>query len=126
MSKSILKSLALLTVITAGSIGVSSTRASAESQRHRPPQEAFDACASKAAGDACEVALPDRKLTGTCASTPEGALACRPDHPPGPPPELTQACAGKNDGDACTAKHGDHAEEGVCRRGRSGALICLP
>jgi hypothetical protein len=125
MSKqSILKSLALFTFIAVGGAGTSSA---AEPHRHRPPQEAFDACAKKAEGAACEVTFREHTMTGTCAATPEGgALACRPNHPPGPPPELKQACEGKNDGDACTASHHGQSEEGVCRRGRSGTLICLP
>jgi hypothetical protein len=93
---------------------------------HRPPQVAFDACQSKAAGDACQVSMPDRTLTGICTATPEGALACRPDHPPGPPPEMTRACEGKSDGDNCTVTHRDQQEQGICRKGRSGALVCLP
>jgi hypothetical protein len=54
--------------------------------RHCPPQVAFDACQSTAAGNACQVSMPDRTLTGTCSATPEGGLACRPDLPPGPRP----------------------------------------
>jgi len=105
---------------------VGARRASAASSPPRPPQAAFDACSQKAEGDSCQVALPDRTVSGTCAATPDGALACRPDHPPGPPPELQQACAGKSDGDACTTTHGDRSEEGICRAGRAGALTCLP
>lgn len=92
----------------------------------RPPPAAFDACSGKSAGEACQVALPDRTVDGTCAATPDGALACRPDHPPGPPPEMAAACRDKSDGDPCSFSHDGRAEEGVCRRGRAGALVCLP
>jgi hypothetical protein len=120
----ILRSLALVVAVAASGFGLGGT---ARGQEHRrPPQAAYDACASKSAGAACEVAMHERTLTGTCEATAEGPLACRPEHPPGPPHELTEACAGKNDGDACTAEHHDHSREGVCRRGRSGALVCLP
>jgi hypothetical protein len=119
-----LKPMALVVAVAAGGFGLGGTARGQE--HHRPPQAAFDACASKSAGAACEVTMPEHTLTGTCEATAEGPLACRPAHPSGPPPELKEACAGKNDGDACTAKHHDHSEEGVCRRGRSGVLICLP
>ncbi len=112
--------LLALTLIAADGI------TSAAEGPHRPPQAAFDACQSKASGDACQVALPDRTADGTCAATPEGPLACRPAHPAGPPPEMTQACSGKADGDTCTFKHHDTQEQGVCRKGAAGGLICLP
>jgi hypothetical protein len=92
----------------------------------RPPQAAFDACKSKSAGDGCEVTFHDHTMSGTCAATPEGTLACRPDHPPDPPPEMTAACQGKVDGDACVVNHHGQNEDGVCRKGKSGALVCLP
>ena len=124
MHKSMVRigSLAILIV----AVAVSASRADDGPQRPRPPQAAFDACQSKSAGDTCEVAMPDRTVGGKCAATPDGTLACRPDHPPGPPPELTRACEGKNDGDACVVTHHEHQEDGVCRKGRSGTLICLP
>jgi hypothetical protein len=53
---------------------------------HRPPKEAFDACADAKEGDACTVKLPDRTLDGTCASFAGGGLACRPNGAPPPPP----------------------------------------
>ena len=59
---------------------------------HGPPPAAFEACAQKAAGEACSVAMPDRTITGVCAEASDARLFCRPDHPPGPPP-------GDGDGD---------------------------
>jgi hypothetical protein len=121
MSKSILLSTSLAALFAL--LPLASGHAA---EPRRLPQAAFDACQSKSAGDSCQVSLPDRSVTGTCIATPDGALACRPDHPPGPPPELTSACEGKNDGDACTATlHGDESMDGVCRRGRAGTLTCL-
>jgi hypothetical protein len=93
---------------------------------HRPPQAAIDACQGKDSGDRCDIALPDRTISGTCTATSESALACRPDHPPAPPSEMTQACAGKSDGDSCVAINGQEHEDGFCRKGPSGALVCLP
>ena len=106
--------------------GVLAGAARADGGPRRPPQEAFDACQSKASGDACQVTLHEHTMSGTCAATPDGPLACRPDHPPGPPPEMTTACQGKADGDACVINHHDRQEDGVCRKGKSGALVCLP
>ena len=52
------------------------------------PKEAFAACANLAEGDACTVTFGPNTIDGTCAKTPDGDLACRPNHPPpGPPPE---------------------------------------
>lgn len=70
-------------------------------RHHGPPPEAFAACASKAAGDACSVTFHGETLAGRCAAPPgDGGttLACRPDqmpehgpgpggHPHGPPPD---------------------------------------
>lgn len=52
------------------------------------PPEAYSACASKAAGDACTVQIHDHTIEGTCAAMPsEQRLHCRPNGPPpGPPP----------------------------------------
>lgn len=48
-----------------------------------PPQEAIDACAERAAGDACAFDHGDHHVTGTCFSPDEDRpLACKPDHPP--------------------------------------------
>lgn len=60
-------------------------------QHHGPPPEAFTACESKAAGDACTVTFGSESIAGHCAAPPSGAsestLACRPDNMPnhGPP-----------------------------------------
>lgn len=61
---------------------------------HRgPPPAAFDACASKAVGDACGFSINNHALQGTCAAPPpdvqDSRLACRPAGGPGghrPPP----------------------------------------
>ncbi|MEP0235864.1 hypothetical protein [Roseibium sp.] len=54
----------------------------------RPPQEAFDACQSKAVNDSCQVTLPDgNAMTGTCMAPPQGgdgAVACVPAGGPKP------------------------------------------
>jgi hypothetical protein len=121
------KSFILLVSLGGGLLlGVTEPTGVAAQEPHRPPQAAFDACQGKGNGERCDIALPDRTISGTCMTTPEGALACRPDHPPGPPPEMTQGCAGKKEGEPCVALHGDDHEDGVCRKGRSGALVCLP
>ncbi|HEX4337612.1 MAG TPA: hypothetical protein VH062_16980 [Polyangiaceae bacterium] len=97
----------------------------------QPPQEAIEACASKAEGDACSVTFHDRTMDGTCRKGPngEGTLACAPKGPPpGPPPEAVQACANLAKGDACKVTFGDHTMEGTCVNGPSGnePLACFP
>src|SRR5262249_8546115 len=76
---------------------------------HTPPPAAFDACKSKAVGDACTVAWHDGEIQGKCAAPPEGAPqsgpACRPEghrgRHHGPPPEVVfAACDGKTEGDS--------------------------
>ena len=121
MWKQLITSMSLSALVLVGGARL----AAAAPGRGRPPQAAFDACNGKSEGTACTVSHGDHQMAGVCAATPEGTLACRPDHPPGPPPEVTAACGGKADGDACTVTFGDHSEEGVCRKGRSGGLICL-
>ncbi len=62
-----------------------------------PPQEAVNACASKAANDSCNFSAPDGKsFSGTCSAMPgDSTLVCGPKggmgHPPkgGKPPEDT-------------------------------------
>jgi hypothetical protein len=53
-----------------------------------PPPEAFTACESKAAGDACTVLLRDREVHGSCARERDGQrLFCLPTDLPPPPPD---------------------------------------
>lgn len=96
----------------------------------QPPREAVEACASKKAGDACSVTFGARTITGVCATGPDGggALACKPDHPPGPPPEAVEACAKSAEGDACSVALGDHTVTGTCAKGPDGTgpLACKP
>jgi hypothetical protein len=51
-----------------------------------PPQEMFDACVGKKAGDECSVKKADWELKAKCNVPPrmaaEGRLACTPPHPP--------------------------------------------
>ena len=59
-----------------------------EPPRHKPPQEAFDACKSLSEGATCSVTFNGHTMTGTCRKPPhgEGELVCVPQRPPGPPP----------------------------------------
>lgn len=102
--------------------------AHADHRGGRPPQAAFDACASARAGDTCTVAFGDHTMTGVCALAPDSsALACRPDRPRGPPPEAIAACDGRTSGDACSMTHDGHAIAGTCAQGRdSQVLACRP
>jgi hypothetical protein len=49
-----------------------------------PPPEAFTSCDGKAAQAACSVALSDRTLEGTCATSSDGKLFCLPSNLPPP------------------------------------------
>jgi len=102
--------------------------AHADRPHHRPPQAAFDACAKAKAGDACSLTFHDRTIPGVCVAHDAGALACRPDHPPGPPPEAIDACNGRAAGDACSITHGEHTLAGTCALGPDGnaPLACRP
>lgn len=52
-----------------------------------PPPEAFTACESKTAGEACTVSFHDREIHGVCETERDGKrLFCRPEGPPPPPP----------------------------------------
>lgn len=110
---------------------------------HGPPPAAFDACASKAVGDACTVSFGDKDHAGTCAAPPPGApdtrIACRPNDmpPPGeghphhpPPPEAFTACDGKASDAACAVKLSDRTIDGVCRTPPPDSgetrLVCVP
>jgi hypothetical protein len=98
-------------------------------EHHRPPQEAFDACANAKRGDACTITHRDRTITGTCDAPPdETALACRPDHPPGPPPEAIAACTNLKVGDTCSFAHGSDEVPGTCSQGPGGTgpIACKP
>ncbi|MET0341482.1 MAG: hypothetical protein ABW252_10815 [Polyangiales bacterium] len=53
-----------------------------------PPPFAFTACEDKSAGDTCTVQLRDHELTGSCESTSDDRLFCRPEHMPPPPDKL--------------------------------------
>jgi hypothetical protein len=95
-----------------------------EGHHRKPPPAAFDACKGKKADEACEVTFGERKMTGKCASMPDG-MVCRPDHPMGPPPEMLAACEKKKEGEACKATMGEHSVEGTCQKSRRGDhLIC--
>jgi hypothetical protein len=59
----------------------------------KPPQEAIDACESKAEGDTCSIESAGEAKEGTCKKGPDGdVLACAPPNRPagphkGPPPD---------------------------------------
>ncbi|HTV18284.1 MAG TPA: hypothetical protein VMG12_06425 [Polyangiaceae bacterium] len=102
--------------------------AAAEGPRRGPPPEAIAACEDLDAGDACQVTLGDRSLDGTCETTREGELACRPARgsgPPRPPPEAVTACADLDAGDACQVSFGEHTIDGTCEA-FDGKLACKP
>jgi hypothetical protein len=101
-------------------------RAGADGPPPLPP-EAYVACESKNAGDACVVQVRDIELHGTCASEPTtGKLFCRPQFPAKPPQEAIDACAGKQPSDTCTVRFGDHVVDGTCQQTPDVSLVCVP
>ena len=118
---------------------------------HGPPPAAFDACASKGAGDTCSVKLGDRDIAGICTAPPSGAsdprISCLPKDmpPPGPgsdgqgpagrpprapPAEALTACDGKASDATCSVKVGDRSIDGSCRLPPTDSgetrLVCVP
>lgn len=102
-----------------------------------PPQQALDACAALAAGDACTLTAPGgATVDGTCRTGPDATtLVCAPCMvpgpmvPPPPPPPAIDACAGLAPGDACTVTRLDGGTAaGACRvmPDVSGVLACVP
>lgn len=55
--------------------------------------------------------LSRTSLKGSCATTPDGQLACRPQ-----PPPLLKACEGKQDGDSCSVQMGGRSFQGQCHQ----------
>lgn len=104
-----------------------------------PPQEAIDACASLAAGDACSFALGGRTVAGTCRLGPDGLKsACAPSDSPPPPPKdqgapkpppqaALDACASLSADAPCSVVLDGHTISGRCVAGPQGAAAaCLP
>lgn len=130
--------------------GAADGRSAAPGHHQGPPPEAFEACASKAVGDACTVVLGKDSLSGKCVAPPSDApdtrIVCRPDrlpdghgsgghgsggHPHGsPPPEVFNACEGKVADAACSVKFGDREIAGTCKAPPQGStetrLGCAP
>ena len=78
--------LALAAVLSMVDVGVQIAHAQSQPPR-TPPPEAIAACSGAKDGDTCTVKLGEHEMTGTCATTPDNVLACRPNGPPpGPPP----------------------------------------
>jgi hypothetical protein len=122
---------ALPTLLVAGAVLVAAASATADPAHHKPPKEAFTACESHSAGDACQVTFGERTMKGTCRKGPDdqAALSCRPDRPPGPPPAAIDACQGKASGDTCSVTGPDGGtHDGTCRTRHdgNGPLACAP
>ena len=53
----------------------------AEPHRKRElPPAAFEACQAKALGDTCTVSFGEKQIESKCAASPDGRLACHPNH----------------------------------------------
>lgn len=107
----------------------SATAARGSGEHRPPPQEAFDACASSAAGDACAFDIDSHHVTGTCRQGPDAdkPLACAPDQPPPPPQASLDACANSTAGAACAFDIDSHHITGTCRQpDAQEPLACAP
>jgi hypothetical protein len=91
----------------------------------RAPQDLYSSCDGRQAGAPCSATYSAGTFQGTCASAPDGRLACRPSEPP-PPPEATAACDAKHAGDGCSVAFGPLTMTGACAAVQDGRLACRP
>jgi hypothetical protein len=98
--------------------------------RHKPPQEAFDACKTHGEGDDCSVTFDGHTINGTCRKGPNGEpdLICEPARPPSPPPQAVEACKGSAEGASCIITLHGQTVNGTCRKGPgdSDVVACAP
>ncbi|AKV04499.1 hypothetical protein AKJ09_11162 [Labilithrix luteola] len=114
-----------------------------DGRHHGPPPAAFDACTSKATGDACTVSFDDKQINGKCAAPPPDAedkrSFCAPEGGPGgphgrphgpPPAEAFAACDGKTEGASCDVAFDGGTRSGNCIVPPSDSgekrLVCAP
>jgi hypothetical protein len=78
----------LAVAVVVGTLELAFFSSAAEADGGPPlPPEAYAACESKSAGDACTVNIHGSDLAGTCAAGPDDArLFCRLSAPPPRPP----------------------------------------
>ncbi len=97
----------LFSICSINAFGDDSTSQEARGRRHGPPQEAYETCEGKSAGDTAQFVSPrGETICGTCEQEGD-RLVLRPDRPKGkagsrrhgPPPEAYEACEGKSAGD---------------------------
>lgn len=80
--RTMLIQLGLLAALSATAGLAAAQPAGGQGGPRKPPQEALDACASLAAGQACQFSSPRGSVAGTCWA-PEGKpLACKPKDAP--------------------------------------------
>lgn len=116
--------VSILTLVTAVAVLLGAARAD-DRAPPGPPPDPHTACAGRQEGAACSVISGGLTVQGTCASAPDGRLACRPSAPP-PPPEAVTACDSKQAGDGCSVAFGPISMRGVCAAVEDGRLACRP
>jgi hypothetical protein len=89
------------------------------------PPDPYTPCDGRKTGAACTATRGAHTVQGTCASAPDGRLACRPDAPR-PPAEAFTACNAKGSGDACSVTAGPLTVSGTCAAADDGRLACRP
>jgi hypothetical protein len=119
----------LLAMAPMSPVGAQAREGGAE---HRPPPEAYAACAAATTGQACSVKTPQGAVEGACWAVDEKSLACRPKNgpPPGgpgaPPPESLAACAALVAGQACSVASPGGTLQGACFAPEGKPLACRP
>lgn len=87
------------------------------------PAGALTACSGKASGDACSLSCGDKAVSGTCAATADGQVACFPT----PPAALTTPCVGKASADSCSLTDPKgNTVTGTCQTTPTNVLVCRP
>lgn len=80
------RAVGMRTALFAGALVAGSLGAQALAQPRpdgmRPPQEAFDACNGRQAGDACAVSFHGNTIQGSCRAADDNRLFCLPSGPP--------------------------------------------
>lgn len=106
-------------------LGAAAVIARADSGPPAPPAPPANTCNGQQAGASCTITFGDRTIRGSCASAPDGRLACRPSAP-APPAEAVTACNARRVGDACSVTFGPVSVSGSCATADDGSLACRP
>jgi len=117
----------LMGLAIVGTTAVTDFREASADGRPPLPPEAYAACESKKAADACTARIRDSDVSGVCTlDASDGRLFCRPNLPPLPPPEAFTVCEGKKLAEACTVQFHGRPMNGTCVEAPDARLFCAP